>query len=57
MPGIGSSIFEHTIKMYPEVKPIRQCLRPVHPKKAADIKVEVENFLRVGFVYPVLLID
>ena len=41
MPGIDSSIVEHEIKMYPDVKPVRQRPRQVHPKKATAIKVEV----------------
>ena len=31
MPGIDSSIVEYEIKMYPDVKPVRQRLRQVHP--------------------------
>jgi hypothetical protein len=57
MPGIDSSIVEHEIKMYPDVKPVRQRLRPVHPKKATAIKAEVEKLLHAGFIYPVPLTD
>ena len=57
MPGIDSSIVEHEIKMYPDVKPVRQCLRQVHPKKAAAIKAEVEKLLHAGFIYPIPLTD
>jgi hypothetical protein len=39
------------------VKPIRQKLRPVHPKKTAAIKVEVEKLLKSGFIYPVPLME
>ena len=55
MPGIDTSIVEHTINMYPDVKPVCQRLRPIHPKKAAAIKVEVEKILRAHFIYPVPL--
>ena len=55
MPGIDTSIVEHTINMCPDVKPVRQRLRPVHPKKATAIKAEVEIFLRAGFIQPILL--
>ena len=51
--GIDTSIVEHTINMYPDVKLVRQRLRLVHPKKAAAIKEEVEIFLYSGFIYPV----
>jgi hypothetical protein len=35
MPGIDPSIVVHEIKTYPGAKPVRQRLRPVHPRKAA----------------------
>ena len=57
MLGIDTSIVEHTIKMYPDVKPIRQRLRPVHLKKVISIKEEVEKILHAGFIYPVLLTE
>lgn len=57
MPGIDSSTIEHEIKMYPDVKPVRQRLRQVHPKKAATIKAEVEKLLHAGLIYPVPLTD
>jgi hypothetical protein len=55
MPGIDPSIIVHEIKTYPGVKPIQQKLRPVHPKKTATIKVEVEKLLKSGFIYLVPL--
>lgn len=57
MPGIDSSIVEHEIRMYPDVKPIRQCLYPIHMKMATTIKEEIEKNLHVGFIYPVPLTD
>jgi hypothetical protein len=57
MPGIDLEIVIHEIKTYPDAKPVRQCLRPVHPCKAAAIKLEVEKLLNVGFIYPVALTD
>jgi hypothetical protein len=47
----------HEIKTYPGVKPVRQKLRPVHPKKTATIKAEVEKLLKSGFIYPVPLTE
>ena len=41
--------------MYPDVKLVRQRLHPIHPKKTTAIKIEVEKFLRVGFIYPIPL--
>lgn len=50
MPGINPSIVVHEIPTYPGAKPVRQRLRPVHPRKAAAIKAEVENsFTLVSF--------
>ena len=57
MPGIDSSIVEHEIKMYPDVKLVGQRFRQVHPKKVVAIKAEVEKLLHVGFIYPVPLTD
>ena len=53
MPGIDPSIVMHEIPTYPGAKPVRQCLRPVHPRKAATIKAEVEKLLIAGFIYPI----
>ena len=43
--------------MYPDVKPVRQRLRPIHPKKATTIKVGVEKIQHVGLIYPAPLND
>jgi hypothetical protein len=53
MPGIDPDIIVHEIKTYPETKPIRQRLRPIHPWKSIAIKLEVEKLLKFVFVYPV----
>jgi hypothetical protein len=37
MPGIDPVIVIHEIKTYPDAKPVRKRLRPVHPPKAAAI--------------------
>ena len=57
MPGIDTSIVEHTINMYPDVKPVRQRLHPIHPKKATAIKAEVEKLLHASFIYLVPLTE
>ena len=57
MLGIDPSIVVHEIKTYPTVKPVRQRLRQVHPRKAAAIKAEIEKLLKVGFIYPVPLTE
>jgi hypothetical protein len=57
MPGIDPSIVIHEIKTYPDAKPVRQKLRPVHPKKMAAIKAEVEKLLKSSFIYPIPLTE
>ena len=57
MLGIDPSIVVHEIPTYPGAKPVHQCLRPVHPRKAAAIKAEVEKLLKAGFIYPIPLTD
>jgi hypothetical protein len=57
MPGIDPSIIIHKIKTYPDAKPVRQKLCPVHPKKLAAIKAEVEKLLKSGFIYPIPLTE
>jgi hypothetical protein len=57
MPGIDPEIVIHEIKTYPDTKLVRQRLRPVHPRKATAIKLEVEKLLKADFIYPVALTD
>lgn len=57
MPGIDPWIVEHEIKTYPNVKPMRQKLRAINPKKAPTIKAEIEKLLKVGFIDPVPLTE
>jgi hypothetical protein len=57
MPGIDPDIVIHEIKTYPNAKRVRQHLHPVHPRKVASIKFEVEKLLKAGFIYLVALTD
>lgn len=57
MPGIDPCIVVHVIPMYLHRKLVHQRLRPVHPRKAAAIKGEVEKLLKVGFICPIPLTD
>jgi hypothetical protein len=57
MLGIEPEIVIHKIKTYPDAKPIQQHLHPVHPHKAAVIKLEVEKLLKAYFIYLVALTD
>jgi hypothetical protein len=57
MPGIDPRIVKHDIITYPNVKPVRQCLRDVNPRKVTAIKAEVEKLLNGGFIYLVPLTE
>ena len=57
MPGIDPSIVIHEIKTYPDARPVCQKLRPVHPRKTAAIKAEIEKLMKAGFIYPVPLTE
>jgi hypothetical protein len=57
MSGINPAIFVHEIKTYPGAKLVQQHLCPIHPRKAAAIKLEVEKLLKVGFIYLVALTE
>ena len=57
MPRIDPSIVVHEIKTYPGLKPVRQKLCPVHPKKITAIKAEVEKLLKFSFIFLVPLTE
>jgi hypothetical protein len=53
MPSLDPSIVEHRIDTWPDITPIRQKQRPLHPSKAAAIKAEIDKLRTVGFIYPI----
>jgi hypothetical protein len=57
MPRNDLRIVQHKIQTYENVKMIRQKLRPMNPRKADAIKLEVEKFLNAIFIYPVPLTE
>ena len=57
MPSIDPWIVEHEIETYPNDKKFRQCLRTMNPHKVHAIKVDIEKFLKVGFIYMFLLTE
>jgi hypothetical protein len=57
MSGIDPEIVIHEIKTYPDAKPVRQRLRPVHPHKATAIKLEIEKLPKSNFIYLLSLTD
>ena len=57
IPSIDPGIVVHEIPTYPHAKPVRQQIHPVHSRRATAIKGEVKKLLKVGFIYPIPLID
>jgi hypothetical protein len=57
MSGIDPAIVVHEIKTYLGAKLVWQHLCPVHPRKAAAIKLEVEKLFKDGFIYLVSLTE
>jgi hypothetical protein len=53
MPGLDPSIFEHCIDTWPDITPVRQKQRPLHPSKATAIKAEIDKLCTAGFIYPI----
>ena len=53
MPRLDPSIVEHCIDTWPNVVPIRQNKRPIHPANATAIKAEIEKLRKAGFIYPI----
>jgi hypothetical protein len=57
IPYIDPKIVEHEMTTYPDAKLVWQKLHPVNPRKEVAIKVEVEKMIKVGFIYPIHLIQ
>jgi hypothetical protein len=53
MPGLDPSIFKHRIDTWPNITPIRQKQRPLHPSKVTPIKAKIDKLHAVGFIYPI----
>jgi hypothetical protein len=53
MPGLDPYIVEHCINTWPDITPVRQKQRPLHPSKATAIKAEIDKLRAVGFIYPI----
>ena len=53
MPGLDPSIIEHHIDTWPNITPVRQKQRPLHPSKDAAIKAEIDKLRTAGFIYPI----
>jgi hypothetical protein len=53
MPGLDPSIVKHLIDTWPNITPIRQKQRPLHPSKAVAIKTEIDKLRATRFIYPI----
>jgi hypothetical protein len=53
MPGIDPSIVEHCIDTWPDITPVRQKQRSLHPAKASSIKAEIDKLHTARFIYPI----
>ena len=53
MPGLDPSIVEHHIDTWPDVDPVCQKQRPIHPSKAVVVKAEIEKLHTTVFIYPI----
>jgi hypothetical protein len=53
MPGLDPSIVEHRIDTWPDITPVHQKQRPLHPSKAAAIKAEIDKLRTARFIYPI----
>ena len=53
MPSLDPSIVEHHIDTWPDVAPVCQKQRPIHPSKVATVKAEIEKLCTASFIYPI----
>jgi hypothetical protein len=53
MPGLNPSIIEHRIDTWPNITPVHQKQRLLHPSKAADIKAKIDKLHVAWFIYPI----
>ena len=50
MPGLDTDLIMHHLSISPDVKPIKQKLRKMHPHVALLVKAELEKFLSANFI-------
>ena len=50
IPGLDPSIFKHRIDTWPNVEPIHQKQRPIHPSKVTAVKAEIKKLCTTGFI-------
>lgn len=50
MLGLDTELIMHHLSIAPEVKPVKQKLRKMHPHVALLVKVELEKLLKANFI-------
>jgi hypothetical protein len=53
MHGLDPSIVKHRINTWPDITPVHQKQRLLHPSKAAVIKAEIDKLRTARFIYPI----
>ena len=53
MPRLDPSIVEHHINTWPDMVPVHQNQRSIHPSKAVAVKAKIEKLRTTGFIYPI----
>ena len=54
MPGIPREIIEHSLRIWANTKPVKQCLRQFDDKWHRAIEEQIAKLLDVGFIREVL---
>jgi hypothetical protein len=57
MPDLDPSIVKYRIETWPDVTPVCQKKRPLHPSKVAAIKAELDKLHTAGFIYTITYIS
>ena len=53
LKGISTSIFQHTINLEPDAKPVVDHQRRLNPKMKDVVRTEVLKLLAAGIIYPI----
>ncbi|KAH9293918.1 hypothetical protein KI387_040878, partial [Taxus chinensis] len=53
MPGLDPDIVVHNIVTLPNIKPVKQKLRKMHPRVALLVKEELQRLLSANFIQPI----
>ena len=54
MPGIPREIAEHSLRIWADAKPVKQCLRQFNNERRRAIEEEIAKLLNTGFIWEVM---